>query len=165
MGMDVYGQSGAYFRNNVWWWRPLADYVNEVAPDIAGRCHAWHSNDGGGLSEADALKLAERLQIELDSGRTASYETIYRSEQEKLPNEPCEICAGTGTRKPVKVVDDDDWFTGECGAGDPKTDGIPCNACNATGYVRAWDSHYPFSADNVREFVDFLRKCEGFEIR
>jgi hypothetical protein len=29
MGMDVYGKEpksdkGEYFRNNVWWWRPLA---------------------------------------------------------------------------------------------------------------------------------------------
>jgi hypothetical protein len=153
MGMDVYGQSGAYFRNNCWWWYALADYVGKVAPDIAGQCH-WDANDGDGLNKDDALKLAERLQAELDSGRTARYEIIYRSKLESLPDEPCEICAGTGTRKPVP----------ECGAGDPKTDGTPCNPCNATGYVRPWESHYPFSADNVREFVDFLRKCDGFGI-
>jgi hypothetical protein len=35
MGFDVYGKSarsekGEYFRNNVWWWRPLAEYVLET---------------------------------------------------------------------------------------------------------------------------------------
>jgi hypothetical protein len=35
MGMDVYGKAptveeGKYFRNNLWWWRPLWTYVEEV---------------------------------------------------------------------------------------------------------------------------------------
>jgi hypothetical protein len=34
MGMDVYGESGNYFRNNVWWWRPLANYCQAIAPHI-----------------------------------------------------------------------------------------------------------------------------------
>ena len=34
MGFDLYGNNkenseGEYFRNNVWWWRRLADYVCE----------------------------------------------------------------------------------------------------------------------------------------
>ena len=41
MGMDVIGlkptsKEGEYFRNNVWWWGPLADYCMEVAPDNYG---------------------------------------------------------------------------------------------------------------------------------
>jgi hypothetical protein len=154
MGMDVYGESGAYFRSNVWWWRPLADYVIKVAPDIAGQCHYWQSNDGDGLGKADSLRLADSLQAEIDAGRTARYETIYRSEREKLPNEPCWLCEGTGTRKPPP----------QRGAGDPRTDG-PCNCCDATGYTRPQSTEYPFSVDNVRRFVDFLRGCGGFRIR
>jgi hypothetical protein len=152
MGMDVCGSNGAYFRNSVWWWRPLANYINEVAPDIAGQCRYWHSHDGDGLDEANAHKLAERLQAEIDTGRTAHYETIYRSEQENLPNELCWLCEGTGTRKPLPQI----------GAGDPRTDGIPCNGCHTTGYLQP--TAYPFSVDNVRGFVDFLRECGGFEI-
>jgi hypothetical protein len=39
MGMDVYGkdavsEKGEYFRNNVWYWRPLWNYCIEVAPDL-----------------------------------------------------------------------------------------------------------------------------------
>jgi len=34
MGFDIYGSSpksekGKYFRNSVWWWRPLAEFVLE----------------------------------------------------------------------------------------------------------------------------------------
>lgn len=35
MGMDLYGKKplnpvGEYFRNNVWWWRPLAVFVQKL---------------------------------------------------------------------------------------------------------------------------------------
>jgi hypothetical protein len=64
MGMDVYGRNptskeGEYFRNNVWWWRPLAEYCMEVAPEIAARCEGWHYNDGDGLNGLDSGALAE----------------------------------------------------------------------------------------------------------
>ena len=54
MGMDVYGKQptadeGKYFRNNAWWWRPLADYCVEVAPAITAACTHWQSNDADGL--------------------------------------------------------------------------------------------------------------------
>jgi hypothetical protein len=154
MGMSVYGETGAYFQNSVWSWHPLADYVEEVAPDIARQCRYWHSNDGDGLSNANALRLADLLEAEIDAGRTAHYETLYRSERLRLPNEPCWLCQGTGTRRPVP----------ESGAGDPRTDGVPCNGCDATGYLQAQSLEYSFSVDNVRSFVDFLRECGGFRI-
>ena len=85
MGMDVYGtaptsKAGEYFRNNVWWWGPLANYICGVAPDIANRCPRWHHNAGDGLGESDALALADILQAELDSGRTEAYRTNNASE-------------------------------------------------------------------------------------
>jgi len=54
MGMDVMGmnatsEKGEYFRNNVWWWRPLWDYCLNEHGDIAGQVEHGHSNDGDGL--------------------------------------------------------------------------------------------------------------------
>ena len=40
MGFDLYStgnhksQKGEYFRNNVWWWRPLWDWTYEQCQDI-----------------------------------------------------------------------------------------------------------------------------------
>ena len=67
MGMDVYGknpenESGEYFRNNVWWWRPLAEYVCSIAPDITKHCEYWQTNDGDGLNEAHSIQLAEKIK-------------------------------------------------------------------------------------------------------
>lgn len=159
MGMDVYGKSaksekGEYFRNNVWWWRPLADYCRLVAPEITSGCKCWQSNDGDGLDGEASLKLADALQAEVDSGRTMIYEKSYMGKLETTPNVPCRICAGTGIRKPVP----------ECGAGDPKAGGITCNGCSGHGYVRPDEASYPFSVENVEGFIAFLRDCGGFEI-
>jgi hypothetical protein len=159
MGMDIHGRNptgecGEYFRNNVWWWRPLADYCITVAPHICAACRYWHSNDGDGLDAAEAFALAEALRKEIDAGRTATYARRYASEQELMPNEPCDICAGTGVRTPGP----------HRGAGDLREGGIKCNRCQGAGYVRPWASHYPFSTENVAAFVAFLRESGGFEI-
>ena len=159
MGMDICGRNptgerGQYFRNNAWWWHPLADYCITVAPDICVACRHWHSNDCDGLDAADALALAEALQKEIDAGRTENYARRYASEQELMPNEPCDICAGTGVRRSVPRI----------GAGNLKEGGIKCNKCQGAGYVRPWASHYPFSTENVAAFIAFLRESGGFSI-
>jgi hypothetical protein len=158
MGMDIYGKNptspeGEYFRNNCWYWQPLASYACEIAPAITANCRYWQSNDGDGLDGALSLALANTLQLEIDAGRTAAYEKRYRSEQKMAPNEPCYICAGTGTRNPVP----------ECGAGDIVT-GLECNGCGGSGYIRPSWADDRFSEDNVKSFVAFLRTCGGFTI-
>ena len=97
MGMDVFGKNpqskaGEYFRNNVWWWYPLADYVHEVAPEIAAQCELWYMNDGDGLNEEDALALADALQAELDSRRCEAYAKTRQAKLEAMPDEPCPVC-------------------------------------------------------------------------
>lgn len=159
MGMDVYGkkpttEEGKYFRNNVWWWRPLARYVCEIAPQTAEKCRYWQSNDGDGLNAEDSADLARILETEVVSGRAASYEKRYASAQEMQADIVCDLCEGTGTRAPVP----------QRGAGDPKRGGTPRNKCHGEGYVRPTSTYYPFSVDNVKEFITFLRGCGGFEI-
>lgn len=159
MGMDVIGRAarsktGEYFRNNAWWWRPLANYCVEIAPQITAARKYWQSNDGDGLDDAGALKLADALQVELDAGRTLLFEKRYMGALEMTPNEPCRLCGGTGVRLPVPQV----------GAGDLAKGGLICNACHGEGHVRPVATAYPFSVENVREFVAFLRDCGGFEI-
>src|SRR5262249_45566593 len=78
MGMDVLGRKprtkhGKLFLASAWWWGSLADYCIQVAPDITGDCKYWHSNDGAGLDGEDSTALADRLQVEIDSGRCARY--------------------------------------------------------------------------------------------
>jgi len=159
MGMDVYGkkpttEEGKYFHNSASSWHPLASYVCEVAPQIADRCAYWHSNDGKGLNNSDAVRLADILQQEINHRRTATYARLRQSKIDMMPNERCFLCEGTGTRKPAPHV----------GAGDLKTDGIKCNYCRGEGHVEPSETKCPFNVENVQSFVTFLRGCGGFEI-
>lgn len=159
MGMDVYGKNpktpaGEYFRNNVWWWRPLAEYVCQVAPAIAQNCQYWQSNDGDGLGARDSIKLAEVLQAEIDAGRTAEYAAAHTARLAAIPREPCRFCESGITTQ--KIADTYPAYQTHVG----KT----CIQCGGVGTVESGDAAYPFSVENVQEFIGFLRHCGGFKI-
>ena len=82
--MDVYGTNptdkvGEYFRNNVWWWRPLWDYCLTNHGEIAGKVEYGHSNDGDGLDSHDSMKLALLLRQDISSGFAAKFERDYKN--------------------------------------------------------------------------------------
>lgn len=103
MGMDVFGKApasevGEYFRNNVWWWRPLADYILNVHPDLASGCTEWHSNSADGLDAAESVALADALDADLSAGAVDAYQAAYAAEVAALPREACDLCDSTGLR-------------------------------------------------------------------
>jgi hypothetical protein len=158
MGMDVIGkkptsEAGKYFGNNNCAWYPLAEYVCELAPEITSNCTYWQSNDGDGLSEVNSSILADILQNEIDSGRTGTYAQQLCSEFEMLPNEPCEVCKGTGARD----------ASPDRATGDPSKISIICILCDGKGHRRP-DAEPVFWVQNVQCFANFLRACGGFEI-
>jgi len=154
MGMDVYGRkpkskTGEYFRNNVWWWRPLWNYCVQAAPDLISKDNGGHSNDGWGLNCTRSLALSKRLTELLDSGEVKKYEVEYIKMLEEIPLEDCTVCGGTGKRQPPPNI----------GPGD-----MECNGCKGKGKREALDVEYPFSEENVKEFRNFLLDCGGFKI-
>jgi len=160
MGMDVYGKApkserGEYFRNNVWWWRPLWDYVEEVAPELVANV-SGHTNDGDGLDAEGAETLSKILMIRLSDGSVEAYEKARNVYLESLPNDPCDFCNGMGI---VQVKEGwPDYVEGEITFRDP------CNSCQGTKEKPHWEKHYPFSAENVKEFAEFLAESGGFSI-
>jgi len=160
MGMGVFGKApttkeGKYFRNNVWWWRPLAGYCQQIAPEVCKACQHWQSNDGDGLDAEGAQALADALELELESGRTQAYAEAYAAERAALPRHPCEYCEATGTTTEAVALKYPAYF--------PHV-GKTCIQCKGLGTREDSATHYPFDVDNVREFVTFLRGCGGFEI-
>ena len=157
MGMDVYGKNprneeGKYFRNNVWWWRPIAQYAKLVAPAVCIKCKHWHTNDGDGLNDDDSQVLAAMLEAEVSSGRCAAYAKEYEAARAALPKETCDLCKGTGSRT--------DGIGRHHGLDKPGG----CNGCGGEGKKQNWDAAYPFSEENVKEFIVFLNNCGGFQI-
>ena len=75
MGFDLYSlgnhktDKGEYFRNNVWWWRRLADFVVEKTGviDEQDREH-WQTNSGHEVSEEKAMQIAKQLKALIKDG-------------------------------------------------------------------------------------------------
>jgi len=91
MGYDVYGvksksETGNYFRNNVWWWRPLWNYVCENCEDIMNEddmdAGCW--NDGKRIVSGKCADMAERLQTLIDEGHCLRHEAKYEAEREQI---------------------------------------------------------------------------------
>lgn len=170
MGMDVFGRKpvserGEYFRNNVWWWRPLWSYCCDVAPELCDTV-SGHYNDGDGLDENGAKALSEILFREINNGNTAVYEAGYNKALSELPRHSCNFCDGTGIRTD-KVGQEMGMPSRELSSDVAiivgRTHGY-CNGCNGEGLVDDWGTSYPFSVDNVKEFAEFLAESGGFNI-
>ena len=142
---------GVYFRNNVWAWRPLWNFVSGVCDDILTEKDieqgSW--NDGHKISKTKAGKIAKRLYSMIEDGKVKEYEKMHTGHLNSLEQVDCDICDATGKRQePPKT-----------GAGD-----VRCNGCSGTGRVDDWAKSYPFSEDNVREFANFCANSGGFRI-
>ena len=173
MGMDVFGknpknETGDYFRNNVWYWRPLWDYCCQVGESVISEevAESCHYNDGAGLDEEGAEKLAEILRQELESGRVEERMQEYRNSLADLPREDCDLCNSTGIRTDEVGVEygmPERELPVEMQILIGRTHGY-CNGCNGEGTRTPWQANYPFEVENVRQFADFLANCGGFEV-
>jgi len=163
MGMDVYGREpisevGSYFRNNVWWWRPLWNYCITQYPELTEEvADNGHSNSGDGLDAKKAYELGKKLQEDIDSGVVLQYKEEYMQYIESLPMLDCEYCEGTGTRRDKSIPTD--TLTVPCGSAP-----VNCNVCSGAGKVKDFSANYPFSVENVQEFSKFLVCSGGFNI-
>ena len=155
MGFDVYGnKKDTYFRNNVWYWKPLWGYVAETCNLTKEETEAGFFNDGYQVSKNKANMISETLFSELRANRTQSYDLAYKRRLRELPLITCKYCSGTGKR----TLNDDV---------------IDCNVCNTVGTRKAgipigkekqWETSYSFDVDNVKEFAQFCAESDGFEI-
>ena len=108
---------GYYFRNNVWWWHPLWDFVCISCGDFMTEEDAkeGHHNGGHEIDEETAEKIVERLTFLLKVGGVKKFEEERKAQLEALP--------------------EDDF-----------------------------NRNYPFSVENVEEFVKFVKESGGFQI-
>lgn len=144
MGLSVYGCNGNYFRSNVWFWRPLWNYVEIVCVDVLIK-----EEYENGYTKETAEKIARRLR-DLDmAGELDRYEKAYNEFRAMLPDVPCGICGGTGRRAEPPAI----------GPGE-----LECNGCGGKGTRRPFFTMYPFTAENVREFARFCAESGGFRV-
>jgi len=152
---------GHYFRNNVWFWRPLANYVlqlmaNEFTEDEQ---KSWHHNDGFEVSEEQAQKIADRLEQELKTNRVKTVEEFYKIKMSKAEEENKIVQEKHKELK--KIVADK---TGKDNLV-PRDYPEPFNSqWNDIQNQFNYESSYPFYENNVIEFMNFCRESGGFKI-
>tara|TARA_R100000995_G_scaffold76504_1_gene46152 strand:+ start:152 stop:748 length:597 start_codon:yes stop_codon:yes gene_type:complete len=152
---------GHYFRNNVWWWRPLANYVLQLMEnEFTGKEQAsWHHNDGYEVSEEQAKKIADKLEKELKTNRVKTIEEFYKVKMKKAEEE--NKIVGQKHEELKKIVAEK---TGKNNLV-PREYPEPFNSqWNDIQKQFNYDSSYPFSEENVIDFMKFCRSSGGFQI-
>ena len=153
---------GYYFRNNVWWWRPLADFVLWLADkefttdkDREG----WHNNGGYRVDEKTAKIVAELLEASIDEGIAKRFEDENKRKMKKAKLHNLEV---------AKKHDELQMIVKEKTGKDnlvPADYPEPFNSqWNDIQKLTNYEAHYPFSVENVKDFARFCRESGGFEI-
>ena len=152
---------GHYFRNNVWWWRPLADFVLWLADKELGDKdrEGWHNNGGHKVDEKTAKIIAELLEASIDEGiaQRMEDENIRKMNKAKLHN--LEVQKKHDELK--MIVKEKTGKDNLAPADYPE----PFNSqWNDIQKLTNYEAHYPFSVHNVKDFANFCRESGGFEI-
>ena len=151
---------GIYFRNNVWWWRPLANFIIEKCDWLTEeQKERLHDNSGFEFSEHEAVTIADTLQKKVDDGTAAEREEVNRREM-KVAEE---------WNKGIHAQQEELEKEVKKETGDAKL--VPYDY--PEHFKKKWDDlqkqidrndSYPFREANVKEFICFLRECGGFQV-
>ena len=85
---------GVYFRNNVWYWRPLWNYVYSLCHDFISkeRFDSGHNNCGEQFTHDEAKTIARRIRREINNGNAEAYVQLYTIGNETNDNMyPCDV--------------------------------------------------------------------------
>jgi hypothetical protein len=164
MGFDLYGNNkgnstGEYFRNNVWWWRRLADYVCEHTKVVNEKdFEKWQYNDGHQVSKEEAEQIANQLEHLISTGHTEKYAKKVQKEIKvaKTTNKNVDKLF-EDLHRAVAVATGKELVPNEY----PK---VLKEQWDKIYKLRDSRENYPFNIQNVKEFIQFCRNSNGFRI-
>ena len=165
MGFDISGlnpknKKGEYFRNNVWYWRPLAQYVLEETKVIDKKDQdSWHYNDCHEVSKEQAEQIAKQLDHLVKSGHCKKFAQAWEKRREKIEkhNEQVEKELQKHSEEVKTRLNDE----GLAPIDFPKEDK---DILDKIYEKRNSDGSYPFTEENVKEFSEFCKNSGGFTI-
>jgi len=151
MGMDVCGKGNpdAYFRANCWSWRPIHALCETVIhkDNLNLNTEYWGSNDGRGLeTQEDCNTLADALEAHLKN-------TELTEENDKIF-----LCLGSWCTADGVFLYEEEELNKTYPIGT-----VLSGAVVMKDGTMAYSTHST-SLNHIREFISFLRTCEGFEI-
>lgn len=166
MGFDLYStgkhtsEKGEYFRNNVWHWRRLADFVVEQTGVIEEQDKEhWQFNNGHEVSGEVAKQIAQQLKHLIKDGTVSK--AIKEVEEEEKKAE----------RNNVQVQKLHEMLRDKVEKETGKKNLAPIDYPEADHDTWEWiqkrydyGSSYPFTMENVEEFIKFCEDSNGFTI-
>ena len=152
---------GNYFRNNVWWWRPLwtftcdhcADFLTE--DDMNGGCY----NDSYIITENKAIAIAERLYEALKEPETQEYLDNHMKAMEKAKKHNEMIEQEKKALDEIAVA-----ITGDKNVAPIDYPKDLKKKFDELMKKRDWASSYPINRENIENFARFAEQSGGFSI-
>ena len=130
---------GFYFRNNVWWWRPIAMIIEESCKDLLTKEQdaGLHMNDGVKYPKELALEIARRLDEMVEAGMVNQYVKPAQHELNRTADtfRNRKGAEGMLSKLGIKSIEDE-----------------------------SDDIKYPFKLDNMKNFIAFAKESGGFQI-
>ena len=151
---------GEYFRNNVWFWRPLWVFVCNDCADILNEddMMGGESNSGYEISEHKAELIGRRLSALLADGTVDEVDRISALDRAKAKAHNDEI-----KEQQNEIRDKVHKEHGK--------DVAPANypepyytEWHNLQKQEQWSAHYPFDKENIEDFAKFCLESGGFEI-
>ena len=151
---------GEYFRNNVWFWRPLWVFVCNNCSDILNEddMMGGESNSGYEISEHKAELIGRRLSALLADGTVDEVDRISALDRAKAKAHNDEI-----NEQQDEIRDKVHKEHGK--------DVAPANypepyytEWHNLQKQEQWSAHYPFDKENIEDFAKFCLESGGFEI-
>jgi hypothetical protein len=153
---------GVYFRNNVWWWRRLADYIMEHTKCVdEADFDKWQENGGHEVDEETANQISNQLEHLIKTGHAEKYAEEVKAEMKKAKehNSKVEKMLSELRLEIAKATGKD-------------VENLPPAEYPEPYNKKWWDivnqkdyrDSYPFNIDNVKEFIEFARNSGGFRI-
>ena len=152
---------GNYFRNNVWWWRPLwtftcdhcADFLTE--DDMNGGCY----NDSYIITENKAIAIAERLYEALKEPETQEYLDNHMKAMEKAKKHNEMIEQEKKALDEIAVA-----ITGDKNVAPINYPKDLKKKFDELQKRRDWAASYPINRENIENFARFAEQSGGFSI-
>ena len=152
---------GYYFRNNVWFWRPLANLITVLNEDwlTDEQKERLQDNSGFEFSELEAIKIKLSLENVINNGWLKKAEEQWKKEakQAELWNAQIKEQMEKLKKQAIKET--------------AKANIIPRDYPPhlKLKWDKLWESEdrtssYPVSLENVKNFVAFLNECGGFKV-
>jgi len=166
MGFDLYSlgnhktEDGEYFRNNVWWWRRLADFVCTHTGVVEEKDKPeWQLNGGHEVSEEQAMQIAKQLKALIKDGTVSKAIKEVEDEMAKAEenNKFVERCHEMLREKVEKETGKENLAPADY----PKEDHDTWDWIQSK---YSYGSSYPFTMENVERFIEFCEQSNGFRI-